>query len=94
MEQLEKTIKKAQDKGVKLVFTISPVVNKIKGKNSTIKTLRSICSKYDIPFIDDSQLDGFVSNPNQGYDSGHLNSEAAALFTRTLISQIKQEKII
>lgn len=94
VEQLERTIKKAQDKGVKLVFTISPVVNKITGENSTIETLSAICSKYDIPLIDDSQLDGFVGNPNQGYDSGHLNSEAAALFTRTLISQIKQEEVI
>lgn len=94
VEQLERTIRKAQDKGVKLVFTISPVVNKITGENSTIETLRSICSKYEIPLIDDSQLDGFVGNPDSGYDSNHLNSEAAALFTRTLISQIKHEKII
>lgn len=95
VEQLERTINKALDKGVKLVFTISPVVNKITGENSTIDTLRGLCIKYNIPLIDDSQLDGFVGTPNQGYDSGHLNSEAAALFTRTLISQIKQqEKII
>lgn len=94
VRQLERTIKKAQRKGVRLVFTISPVVNKITGRNSTIETLRGICSKYNIPFIDDSQLDGFVGNPNQGYDSNHLNNEAAALFTRTLISQIKQEEII
>lgn len=94
VEQLEQTIRKAQEKGVKLVFTISPVVNKITGENSTIEILRGLCSKYNIPLIDDSQLDGFVGNPNQGYDSNHLNSEAAALFTRTLISQIKQEEVI
>ena len=94
VEQLERTIKKALDKGVKLVFTISPVVNKITGVNSTIDTLRGLCSKYNIPLIDDSQLDGFVGKPNQGYDSGHLNSEAAALFTRILIGQIKQKEII
>ena len=94
VEQLERTIKKAKEKGVKLVFTISPIVNKITGENSTIETLRGICYKYDIPFIDDSQLDGFVGNPNQGYDSNHLNSEAAVSFTRILIIQMKQKGII
>lgn len=94
VESLERTIKKAKDKGIPVVLTISPVVNRIVGNSTTIETLKRICKKYDIIFIDDSQLEGFVGESNKGYDSSHLNSDAAAEFTRTLISQLRIEGVI
>lgn len=94
VESLERTIKKAKDKGIPVVLTISPVVNRIVGNSTTIETLKRICKKYDIIFIDDSQKEGFVGESNKGYDSSHLNSDAAAEFTRTLISQLRIEGVI
>ena len=91
---LEKTIKKAKAMGVPLVFAISPVVNRIKGLNTTIEALKGLCLKYNVMFIDDSQLVGFVGNPSRGYDSGHLNSDAAAEFTKLLVGKIKKEEIL
>ena len=93
VESLERTIKKAKDNLIPVILSISPVVNRITGNNTTIETLKGICKKYDIILIDDSQLEGFVGNPSRGYDSGHLNSEAAAEFTKILISQLKKEGI-
>ena len=94
VESLERTIKKAKDKGIPVVLTISPVVNRIVGNSTTIETLKRICKKYDIIFIDDSQKEGFVGESNKGYDSSHLNSDAATEFTRTLISQLRIEGVI
>lgn len=91
IESLEKTLLKAKEKGVPIVISISPVVNRLTGKNTTIEAIKSICFKYDVLFIDDSQLVGFVGEPSKGYDSAHLNSEAAAEFTKVLINQLRIE---
>lgn len=53
--------------------------------------IKSLCIKYDLIFIDDSQLEGFVGDPSKAYDSSHLNSEAAAEFTKILINQLRIE---
>lgn len=94
INQLVKTINRLKEKNIELVITLSPIVNKIIGNNTTIETLSSICRENDILFINDSQLDGFVANPTRGYDSGHLNSDAASDFTKILVNQIKRYKLL
>lgn len=94
IDQLKHTIKKLKEKNIKLAISISPVVNKITGYNTTIKSLEKICKEENVSFIDDSQLEGFVGNVSKGYDSGHLNCEAANEFTKILISQIKTKRLL
>lgn len=94
VESLEKTLVRAKEKGIPVVLSISPVVNKIKGKNTTIESIRSVCNKHNVKFINDSQLEGFVGDSSKAYDSGHLNSEAAAEFTKLLINQLRTEGVI
>lgn len=87
---LERTIKTSKEKGVELFVVISPYYNKFIGLSSTQIELQKVCSLYDIPFIDDSQIEAFIGKSEYIYDVGHLNVEGANVFTNLLINQLTQ----
>lgn len=94
INQLIQTIHRLKEKNIDLVITLSPIVNKIIGNNTTIETLEMICKENNVIFIDDSQMDGFVGNPLCAYDGGHLNSDAAYEFTKRLVNQMKNSNLL
>ena len=90
---LTSTIKRAKEKGIVLIFCVSPMYVNIEGESGTIECLRNLSEQFDVPFVDDSQLSEFIRHESYWYDGGHLNAKGAKEFTGILISQIK-EKII
>ncbi len=84
VETLEATLVRAKDKGIKVVLCLSPYLSRCPSAFSTIKELQRLSEKYSMLFVDMSQLEGFVENPQYWYDSGHLNAEGADIFTRKL----------
>ena len=88
IKSLDSTLKKASDKGIKLVLCVSPMYNKIIGESGTIKCLRELSEKYEIQFVDASQWEEFLHSDKYWYDAGHLNAEGATEFTRKMIELI------
>lgn len=85
IDHLDSTLKRASDKGIKVVLCVSPIYNKAVGESGTIKCLRELSAKYNIQFVDASQWEEFLHSDNYWYDAGHLNAEGATNFTRKLI---------
>lgn len=88
---LTATIDRLKENGIRTVFVISPMFNRLDGVSSTVSKLTQICKDNNIPFINDSQLPEFLEKENQFYDEGHLNNKGAEAFTEILIEQIKNE---
>lgn len=90
VEALESTLKRANEKGIKVVLCISPYLSKFTGVHPTIQELHRLSEKYSIQLVDMSQLDGFVGNTEYWYDGGHLDAEGAEVFTRGLVKVLRQ----
>ena len=88
VNHLQATIDKLHTKGIKLVIVMSPVFN-VAENNNTVAKLEEICKENNVLFVNHSQLDGFVHNSDLFYDSNHLNSKGAEIFSETLVKQIK-----
>lgn len=56
VERLRNTICRVKDKGIQLVIVDSPKYVKQSCENNSKATMRSICNKYNIPIIDNTQL--------------------------------------
>lgn len=85
------TIDRLKEKGIRTVFVISPMYNRLDGESSSVSKLTQICKDKNIQFINDSQLPDFIERENQFYDEGHLNHKGAEAFTEVLIEQINHE---
>lgn len=89
---LDSTLYRANEKGIKVVLCISPMYNKIVGESGTIKCLRELSEKYDMQFVDASQLEEFIHSDKYWYDAGHLNAEGATGFTRKMLELIEYNR--
>ncbi len=78
--------------GVKIVFVESPLWY---GMDSLQLTpLREICRQRNIPLIDFSNNPKFVGNNEFFKDGSHLNSRGADEFTKDLIIEMKNRRIL
>lgn len=78
--------------GSKLVFVVSPIwygmdVNKL-------SPVRKICSEQNIPFIDFSNNPKYVHCNKYFHDGVHLNAHGADEFTKDLVKELREQKII
>lgn len=90
VEALESTLKRANEKGIKVVLCISPYLSKFTGVHPTIQELHRLSEKYSIQFVDMSQLEGFVGDTGYWYDGGHLDAEGAEVFTGELVRNMEK----
>lgn len=89
LKYLEDFIKDAQNKGIKLVFMISP---QYKAKSSSAyNSAKKIIQRYNVPLFD------FLADPQIAYnrkyfsDTFHLNSNGAETYTNEIIKYIKSQ---
>lgn len=87
---LSSTIKRAKEKGIKVILCVSPMYINVNGYSGTINYLKELAEQNNVIFIDDSQLDGFIRQDEYWYDGGHLNAFGANKFTKILSRQIKE----
>ena len=80
--------KMIQERGsTQLVFTVSP---SFYGVNDTVYTpIKELCQKYDIPFLNYSNSPKYLKKEQYFFDSYHLNSEGANVFTCELVEDIR-----
>ena len=91
VELLIATIKRAQDKGIKLILCVSPEYNRLVGQCETVNMLHQISKDFNIQFIDCSQMEQFIHADENWYDTGHLNALGADKFTRDLVKKIQDK---
>ncbi|NJC24918.1 hypothetical protein [Neolewinella antarctica] len=77
---------------VPLLVVYSPV-NYTYASDYSIELCGRICAKHQIPFIDFSRSDDFVSKGDLFHDESHLNAAGAELFTEKIIQLIEDSVI-
>lgn len=81
--RFKETIKKAENKGVKMVLVNSPKF--IVDSNINMKeSVTNICQEFGISFIDCSQL--YINHPEYFNDPSHLNAIGADIYTKHIAS--------
>lgn len=93
LEMVEYIFNKLKKKGITLVVAISPTFyDYSEGKDKTYKIWDSICHKYNVRFVDDSDIPYFTSHPEWYKDDKHLNADGADEYTRFFIKSLKRSK--
>ncbi len=84
---LEELMSVCLQRGVKLVFVLSPYY--CNDMADPADDLRKLSARYGVPVIDHFCDSRFISDSTLYWDAAHMNSEGAARFTRCIISEIK-----
>lgn len=84
---LEKMIKDSKQRGIHLVFVISPEYFHYNSINYT--PLISLCQQYNIPFVDKSADEQYVGCNDLFKDSLHLNYWGATKWTQFIVRYIQ-----
>lgn len=88
---LEKTIKRCNDLGIKIIFTSSPrfYSDNIKTTNC-YKRILAIADRNDIPFIDFYDSEPFCDEPTLFSDNDHMNDKGTSLYMTKFIPELKK----
>jgi hypothetical protein len=86
-------LKECHDQGIRIILVYSPQYIEgqhfVQNKESILDLYRSLASDYDVPFLDYSD-DPICQSKAYFYNSGHLNKEGSALFTRKLSHDLRE----
>lgn len=88
---LESFIMNLKEAGIKLFVVISPIYRCDVEKADSMKVVKEIMAKYDVPFWDYSQNRKFIENPELFVDRIHLNNGGAELFSKIVAQRIMAE---
>ncbi len=88
---LERLILDCQEKGVALVFCLSPMYKA--RKTDLFSPLYALCAKYQVPLFDYYSDSRFTQKRDYFFDSVHMNRKGAMKYTSEIASQIKSKKI-
>lgn len=84
---LESFIRGAKERGIKLVFVVSPIWY---GMNDAVfAPLEDMCQKQNVPFYNYSNDTSFVNNEEMFKDGNHLNAFGADEFTKEICNFLK-----
>lgn len=85
---LKRFISTCKNKGIKLVFFVSPSYKKT--DDYQFKYIYKLAQHEGIPCISHYCDTSFVKNKNLFYDSVHMNQKGATEYTKMIISELKQ----
>lgn len=88
---LNKYCQLCKEKGIGLVFVISPSYFGNNGEADN-RQIQEIARKWDVPFIDFTNHKSFTGQGNLFVDTAHMNGDGADLFTRVLLDSLSFEK--
>lgn len=57
--------------------------------NDNNELIRSICTEYNMPYIDEYDTEYFNNHPELFYDRSHLNNDGAIIFTQKFFNALK-----
>lgn len=81
----------SKEAGIKLFVVSSPIYRCDVEKADSMKVVKEIIAKYDVPFWDYSQNRKFIENPELFADRDHLNNRGAELFSKIVAQRIMAE---
>lgn len=79
--------------GTKLIFIISPTYGQ-RHRSEYYNAISRLCSLYGIPFLYYQNYSRFALNRKYFKDATHLNHVGAETYTKTVVSEIKKDKIL
>jgi hypothetical protein len=89
LSYLQKLIELCQCKNIPLVFMISPWYNKIRNSTTDYEPAIKLCQFYSIPVYNAINDADFYQYPELFQDVSHLNYVGSELYTKSVISLIK-----
>lgn len=92
LKMLEALLIKAKEKNVKIVMVDSPKYI-ISQKTHASQIVKNLIDSCNMVYIDNTNLDEFLQNPEYFNDRTHLNQLGANYYTRFFINQLKSLKI-
>ncbi len=96
VRMFENFISECQNKNIKIIFVYDPEYIEgqmfIKGRESVFNLYMRFSDKYDIPFLNYSN-DSICYQRKYFYNSEHMNSDGADLYTKKLAHDLKKLKI-
>jgi len=88
---LEAFVSNTQNAGVKLVFVISPHVNKFDNSNNkSFNLIKEIAAKNSVPLLDYYVNDQFTGKYEYYKDHSHLNIDGAKYFSRIVSRDLRK----
>lgn len=84
---LEALINDCKTKGIKLVFSLSPMYNA--PDDEVFRPLKMLSKKYNVPLINHYCDRQFAGYNEYFYDSVHMNRTGATKFSKIFVSEIK-----
>ena len=93
IQYFESFIRLAQDKGVSLIFCVSPSY-KDPNDDSKYEPVKQLCKQYQVPFLYYGAEPGITNNKNYFQDRTHMNNDGAKLYTSKLMSWINSNNVI
>jgi hypothetical protein len=88
VERFRAILRRARDKGVKLIVVDSPKYKIISGKCVSADVMKSICDEYGARFFDNTQMKYFLKRPWLFNDATHLNDAGAKVYTEIFLKEI------
>lgn len=88
VERFRAILKRAKEKGVRIIVVDSPMYKQRATNNISAQKMKEICEQYGTLFIDNSQLPFFLEHPELFNDNVHLNDNGAKLYTQIFLEQI------
>ncbi len=91
LNYIEKLVVKLKNEDVRLVFMASPKYVSIETAYEQEKgfgPVMDICQKYNIPFINNTYMEGISDNHEFFQDFEHLNKQGAELYTKMISNQL------
>lgn len=87
LAMVEELIAECKNRGVELVFVLSPYYNNDMGDQGAV--LRPIARRHNLTVIDHFNDKAYVKADSLFWDQSHMNAAGADVFTRTVVSEIK-----
>ena len=84
----EKFIRLAKNRGISLMCFVSPIYKGTEENN--YYTIKTLCSKYDIPFLFYGSDTDMVQDKSFFQDKLHLNDKGARFYTRKLTQVLRE----
>lgn len=91
--RLEFFVKSVTEKKIPLIVILSPMYNLPFDDNESLRVTKEVLKKYDVPFWDYS-TDPKYAKSEYFYDVAHLNTVGAELFSKEVVSRIKEMGIL
>lgn len=90
VQNLIEFIQDIKKSDIKLLVVMSPYYRVFKGQSKSMMLIKTICDEYGIYFLNYSQLEKYLFNPELIFDPNHLNQFGAIQFTEDLCKNITE----